>query len=92
MGNHDSKKLYKEDCIEMQLPFYSYKSMWLSHCPIHPKEMRGRRANLHGHMHLERLDDTNYFNVNLDVNGYKFVSLEYIKKHFDKLDVTDTAK
>ena len=82
MGNHDSKKLYKEDCIEMQLPFYSYKSMWLSHCPIHPQEMRGRSGNVHGHMHLERLDDTYYFNVNLDVNNYEFVTLEDIKEYF----------
>ena len=51
MGNHDSLKLYNEDRFEIQLPFYSYKNMWLSHCPIHPQEMRGKIGNIHGHLH-----------------------------------------
>ena len=72
MGNHDSKLLYNETCIEMQLPFYSYKNMWLNHCPIHPEELRGRDGCVHGHMHLESLPDKRYFNVNLDVNNYQF--------------------
>jgi len=82
MGNHDSKKLYKEDCIEMQLPLYSYKNMWVGHCPIHPQEMRGRLGMIHGHLHLERLDDPRYFNVNIDVNDYEFVKLDTIREHF----------
>ena len=82
MGNHDSLKLYKEDCVEMQLPLFSYKNMWLSHCPIHPHEMRNRKGNIHGHLHLETLKDKNYFNVNLDVNDYEFVNVENIKEFF----------
>lgn len=53
MGNHDSKKLYNEGIIEMQLPLYQKKNIWLSHCPIHPDEMRGRKGNIHGHLHKE---------------------------------------
>lgn len=55
MGNHDSKRLYeeKELHIEMQLPFYSYKNCWISHAPVHPDELRGRKLNIHGHLHKE---------------------------------------
>lgn len=84
MGNHDSKRLYSEDVVEMQLPFYSYKNMWLSHCPIHPQEMRNRVGNIHGHLHDCCIDNSMYFNVNLDVNNYKFVPLDDIKAHFNK--------
>lgn len=51
LGNHDSLKLYKEDRFEIQLPLFSYKNNWVSHCPIHPQEMRGRDCNIHGHLH-----------------------------------------
>ena len=84
MGNHDSLKLYKEDCIEMQLPLFSYKKIWLSHCPIHPNELRNRLGCIHGHMHLKSLDDERYFNVNLDVNDYEFVLFDTIREHFEK--------
>ena len=79
MGNHDSLLLYKESKFEIQLPLYSYKNMWISHCPIHPNELRGRIGNIHGHMHKESLDDPQYFNVNLDVQNYEFVPLDLIR-------------
>ena len=86
MGNHDSKKLYTEDIFEMQLPLFSYKNNWISHCPIHPQELRCRTLNIHGHLHLSHVEDTiaktrdtRYFNVNLDVNEYEFVNFELIR-------------
>lgn len=91
MGNHDAKALYK-DCIqenskiEIQLPLFSYKNMWLSHAPIHPSELRNRSGNVHGHLHLEKLPDSKYFNVNLDVNDYNFVNAEHIKEVLYKLE------
>lgn len=29
--------------------FKSYKNVWLSHCPIHEQELRGKALNVHGH-------------------------------------------
>ena len=53
MGNHDSMQLYKESIpyVEIQLPLFSYKNMWVSHAPIHPQEIRNRLGNIHGHLH-----------------------------------------
>lgn len=91
MGNHDSLKMYSEECIEMQLPIFSYKNMWLSHVPIHDTELRGRIGNVHGHLHKQSTDglctipDNRYFNVNIDVNNYRFIPLEEIKKYYKTL-------
>lgn len=87
MGNHDSLKLYNEDRFEIQLPLFSYKGIWLSHPPIHESQLRGRLGNVHGHIHSNgnyeyEIHDKRYFNVNIDCNNYKFVSLEAIKNHY----------
>jgi len=29
----------------------SYRNYWLTHIPMHPQEIRGRKANIHGHLH-----------------------------------------
>mgnify|MGYP003605830330 FL=1 len=92
MGNHDSLKMYKQDIaknIEIQLPLFSYKNMWVSHAPIHPDELRNRYINIHGHLHgsvikTDDLVNERYFNVNLDNNNFKFVSLETIKERANK--------
>lgn len=90
MGNHDNIKLYK-DCIdsniEIQLPLFSYKNMWVSHCPIFYGEMRNRIGCIHGHLHLEAINSEKYFNVNIDVNNYEFVKLETIKGYFNQSEI-----
>ena len=98
-GNHCSLKLYKEDRFELQLPLFSYKNYWISHCPIHPQELRDRVGNIHGHLHHNKVMtdefndsgywigkevDKRYFNVCPDVNDYKFVDFEQIKQEMEK--------
>lgn len=83
LGNHDSLKLYSQTIaknIEVQLPLFSFKNYWVSHCPIHPQELRSRIGNLHGHLHYAPLDDKRYFDVGLDKNNFKFVDFEDIKQ------------
>ena len=97
-GNHDdfvSTSLQK-DVFEEIHGMLSYKSMWLTHCPIHPDEMRGRKLNIHGHVHTKsvmrrnwygkRVLDSRYVNtcvdrVVADSGGYHyFTSLDQIKQ------------
>lgn len=84
LGNHDSLKILKEEKFEIQLPIYSYKNFWLSHCPIHENEMRDRKGNIHGHLHKEIIDNSFYLNVNIDVNNYKFLNFDEIIDIFNK--------
>ena len=50
-GNHD---VYKDEeyrkYFESIQGLVQYKGFWLSHAPIHPDELRGRK-NVHGHVH-----------------------------------------
>lgn len=92
MGNHDSKLLYTKcpSNIEIQLPLYTHKNMWISHCPIHPQELRSRILSVHGHLHNDIIKingkpDYRYFNVNLDNNYFKPVPLEEIVEYSKKL-------
>lgn len=97
LGNHDSLKLYKEDRFEIQLPLFSYKNNWISHCPIHPQEMRDRDCNIHGHLHGGVVDDYrykdsfnpykthHYYNVCLDNNNFEFVPFDKIVEDIKKL-------
>lgn len=97
-GNHDdfvSTSLQK-DVFEEIHGIISYKKMWLTHCPIHPDEMRGRKLNIHGHVHMKSIMRRNWYGkkvldsryVNtcvdrvVDDSGgyYYFTSLEQIKQ------------
>lgn len=97
-GNHDTLKLLKEPWLECREALVSYKGIWISHCPIHPQEIRSRVGNIHGHLHsalvmreqqvMEKqytvtVPDLRYYNVNIEDNNYEFVKLEDIKKYFD---------
>lgn len=92
MGNHDTLKLLTVAHIEHLNPLTNYKGLWLSHCPIHPQEMRERKGNVHGHLHSEnvmvngstQMQDSQYFNVNIEDNDYQLVPLDTIKEYFDK--------
>lgn len=99
-GNHDdfvSTSLQK-DVFEEIHGMLSYKKMWLTHCPIHPDEMRGRVKNIHGHTHLvnmmkrnwygKKIKDPRYVNtcvdrVVADSDGYyMFLSLDQIRNGY----------
>jgi calcineurin-like phosphoesterase family protein len=63
-GNHDiyDTKEYLEYFSTIQ-GMISYKgTFWLTHCPIHPNELRGR-YNIHGHVHQNSIDNSRYINA-----------------------------
>lgn len=89
MGNHDSVRMYelsRPANIELQKPFFTYKHFWVSHCPIHPMEIHGRRGVIHGHLHNAVVPDPRYFNVCLDQHYSSFVPFETIKEYYDRLE------
>jgi len=62
-GNHDnfSTREYLDVFSEVY-GLWCWKSFWLSHAPVHPSELRGR-INLHGHVHMDTISDSRYFNL-----------------------------
>lgn len=62
-GNHDIDNRHYAHIAQHIMAFTVYKGAWISHCPIHPQEMRNRYANVHGHLHSKVIDDPRYYNV-----------------------------
>lgn len=51
--------------------YYDALAVWLSHAPIHPDHLRGRK-NIHGHLHDEVVERKNFFLGMLGVIGAYF--------------------
>lgn len=65
MGNHDrfDLALYLRVFDRILPSPWPYKHRyWLSHCPIHPAELRGK-TNIHGHVHNNTIPDGRYISV-----------------------------
>jgi len=87
LGNHDY--LSTEKYLEVFDEVYglrSWNSYWLSHCPIHPQELRNRKGNIHGHLHASVLEDIDkrYFDVSPEKNNYSLVDYEIIRGYFEE--------
>lgn len=65
-GNHDRFQAgvylkYFEDILGV----INYKGWWLSHTPIHPQELRGKK-NIHGHVHSQSVTQRVVANVGIE--------------------------
>ncbi len=81
-GNHDDRWTAKdaEPYFDDIHGIIKYKKFWLTHCPIHPDELRGK-INIHGHVHTATVNDPRYFNVSVEnVNGTPIELQELIQK------------
>lgn len=91
-GNHDLFKL--KDYSEH---FDDVRGMWkldqfvLTHAPIHPDSIpRWCRQNLHGHVHLNSLDDERYRNVSVEVlAGLRPISFDQIRTEARTFELED---
>lgn len=90
-GNHD--ELDTQVYLKYFTSVYGlkkYKEFWLSHCPIHPNELRGK-INLHGHVHYADVQDTRYFNMcveSLWKRGYpSLISLDQVRKELERTNI-----
>lgn len=87
-GNHDThgKITMKHlvDVYDKVYSLYSYKNSWLTHCPIHPQEMRDKVRVVHGHLHDKLvvdgggLSDKRFINCSTEYTGYTPQTWEYI--------------
>jgi len=66
IGNHDKfdTNVYLK-YFERVCGMVKKYGMWLTHAPLHPAELRGK-PNIHGHSHVEQLDDPRYLNVAIE--------------------------
>lgn len=77
LGNHDPAQQKTNSLLDYGTVagMIKYKGYWLTHAPIHPSELRGKK-NIHGHTHYNKIRrwwgriDKRYINACLDVNNY----------------------
>lgn len=75
LGNHDKFQMgvYQKHFSRIH-GFMTYRGCWLSHAPLHPVELRGRR-NIHGHVHMNTIrdayhqEDPRYINVCVEASN-----------------------
>ena len=80
-GNHCYLPAYENNRIHVANGLTKKYGFWLSHVPIHPQELRGKK-NIHGHIHaIENiLHDDRYINVNCEFINYTPISLDDIRQ------------
>lgn len=87
-GNHDIFKL--KDYTEYFEDVRAYKvfpahGLIVSHMPVHPCQLEGRfKANAHGHMHANKIDDPRYINLCVEHTNYSPVNLGYVLERMPK--------
>lgn len=87
LGNHDTdRKLSMQDLMyyyDEIHSLYKHKEFWLSHCPIHSDELRGK-YNIHGHTHHHVINDNRYINVCVEQHTSP-VSIDLLRKKIGEL-------
>lgn len=78
-GNHDIFKL--DDYTPYFRDIRAYHvlkgaNVILSHIPVHPGQLQRWRANIHGHLHANSLDDKRYLCVSMEQIDYTPILLE----------------
>jgi calcineurin-like phosphoesterase family protein len=70
MGNHDrySIDLYREHFSQV-VGVAELRGCILTHVPVHPAQFGRYKANIHGHLHSNKLDDARYINVSAEHTG-----------------------
>lgn len=60
-GNHDNYVTTEQllEVFESVEGLYRRKNLWLSHAPIHPSELRGKKS-VHGHCHYFNMKEGQY--------------------------------
>ena len=81
LGNHDEFSMYEYlDYFDHVCGLAKEYGAWLSHAPIHPDELRGKK-NIHGHLHSKTIPDERYINVSVEQCGGVPVPLDFVKQH-----------
>lgn len=88
-GNHDIFRLneyipYFDDIRSYQI--LPKEGVIMSHIPVHPSQLVNRwKANIHGHLHTNVIDDNRYINVCVEQTDFKPVLLDEILDRVSKL-------
>lgn len=87
-GNHDKVSdlpLFQEAFDKVYtMPVYIHPRIIVSHEPVWP--CPSGTLNVHGHLHCERLDSKQHFNVNIHMLNYQLASSKRVMNLLGKLE------
>ncbi len=67
MGNHDRYPCARYlEYFRQIVGAAELRNCILTHIPVHPAQFERYRANIHGHLHHTKLDDSRYINVSAE--------------------------
>lgn len=71
LGNHDTHPLdVYTSHFSRVFGAVEYRGCILTHVPVHPCQLQRFAANIHGHMHANKVDDPRYICVSLEHTDY----------------------
>lgn len=82
-GNHDNFKLsqYQQYFKDVRAS-HTLDKFILTHIPIHPDSVSRWKANIHGHLHANNINDSRYLNVAVEQINYTPINFEEIRSKF----------
>lgn len=88
LGNHCTEKVTAGFIAGLKTvnsvhSLYRYKNgMIMSHAPLHPEHLRGKR-NLHGHLHSQLVRDRRYYNCSLEQIDMRPIHMDEVIEEFE---------
>lgn len=83
-GNHDQKPaaFYLDMGFKDVLGVKQVNGFWLTHVPMHEQCVNEERvkANIHGHLHRNLIENSKYVNVSVEQINYTPISFDEIKE------------
>lgn len=88
MGNHDSypAEKYLQVFNSVQSSMQVCNTI-LTHIPVHPCQFPRYAANIHGHLHEQKIDDPRYLCVSMDQIDYRPMPLADVFAHLGSIGV-----
>ena len=79
-GNHDELPTARYlEVFDEVFGLVNKYGFWLSHAPIHPDELRGKK-NIHGHVHNAVIPDNRYISVCVEALEGRPISLQELRQ------------
>lgn len=89
IGNHDTelkRGITFQKIVDTYDEIHSlsiYKDYWITHCPIHPQEIRQKKGVIYGHTHQHSIDDPRYQCVSLEHINYRPIVWSKLEERFN---------
>jgi calcineurin-like phosphoesterase family protein len=83
-GNHDTLKLSQYSVYFRDIRAYGvFNKFLLSHIPVHPSQKARWKANIHGHLHSNLLDDPWYCCVSVEQTHFKPIDIQEVMDRYE---------